>query len=235
MATSKKAAKEKVILEAQPREVLGKGVKQLRKQGLIPANVFGHNYESKAITLTHQDFMSAYKIVRETGILYVNIDKESVPTLIAHVQLHPVTDQILHVDFRKVNMREKIETAIPVTFVGESEAVKTHNGVLITQADTLYVEALPADLPQEIEVDISKLVEIGDAITVADLPKSENYAFTEEPEKVIVSVTAHREESTEVQSESAETEIITEKAEGEEGAEGEAAPAEGGSEEKAAE
>ena len=232
MAQTKKVAKEKVTLEVQPREVFGKKVNQLRKQGLIPANIFGNNYDSKAISMPTLDFMAAYKVVRETGILYINVGKESVPTLISHVQLHPITDQILHVDFRKVNMKEKIETAVPVVFVGESEAVKTHNGVLITQSEYLYVEALPSDLPQQIEVDISKLVEIGDSISIADLTKPEGYVFTEEPEKVIVSVTAHREESTEIQSESEAPEITT-AVEGEESAEGgDAAQTGGGKEEK---
>lgn len=228
MAASKKAAKEKIILEAQSRDQLGKIVKQLRKQGMLPANIYGNNFESKAITLSQLNFMNAYKVVRETGVLYINVDKESIPTLVSDIQIHPVTDQILHVDFRKINMKEKIETTVPVVFIGESDAVKTYNGVLITQADHLYVEALPANLPSQIEIDLSALTEIGSSISIADLPPSDEYVFTEEPEKVIVSVTAHKEESTEVQTDSEAPEITT----AVESTEGTDASAEGGSEEK---
>lgn len=221
MAASKKAAKEKVILQAEARTIFGKKVKQLRKQGIIPGNIFGNNFESKAVSLARQDFMDAYKVVRETGVLHMEVGSESIPTLIYDMQTHPVTGQILHVDFRKVNMRQKIEADVPVVFVGESAAVKTHNGVLLTQADVVTVEALPANLPQHIEIDLAKLAEINDAITIADLPKSDDYVFTEDPEKVIVSVTAHKEESLEPETESEAPEITTavegEAAEGGEG------------------
>lgn len=206
---SKKNVKEKVTLKADERSVVGKKVNSLRKKGILPGNVYGNNYTSKTVSMSTLDFMAAYKLVKQTGVLYVKVGDESIPTLISDMQIHPITEKILHVDFRKINMKEKIETEIPVVFVGESEAVKTLNGVLITQLEHVMVEALPANLPQQIEVDITHLTEIGSSITIADLPKSDDYIFTDEPEKVIVSITAHKEESIEPDIESAAPEITT--------------------------
>lgn len=230
MAKSAKTAQEKITLSVEVRTEFGKKSRQLRKKGFVPANVYGPGFESKSIKVDQLTFQALYKKVQETGLVYVEFDQESIPTLITNVQRHPLTNSVLHVDFRKVNMRQKIETAVPVVFVGESEAVKTYNGILITQAEHLYVESLPANIPSQIEVDISKLTEIGSSISIADLPKGEGYEFTEEPEKVIVSVTAHKEESTTPETDSELPEV--EGGADAEATEGDAAPAEGGSEEK---
>ncbi len=232
MAKTAKNAQEKLTLSVEVRTEFGKKSRQLRKKGFIPANVYGPGFESKSIKIEQLTFHNIYKQAHETGLVYVEFDKESIPTLITNLQKHPITGSVLHVDFRKVNMKQKIETAVPVVFIGESDAVKTYNGVLITQADHLYVDALPANIPQQIEIDISKLTEIGSSISIADLPKGEGYDFTEEPEKVIVSVTAHKEESTTPETDSDLPEV--EGGADAEGAtsEGEASSTEGGSEEK---
>lgn len=228
MATKKTEA-EKIILEAKPRTELGKKVKILRRDGFIPSNIFGKDFDSKSITVVARDFTTAYKQAHETGIIYVKLEGDSIPTLVTALQRDPIKHSILHVDFRKVNLKQKIETQVPVLFVGESEAVNVHNGELITQLDSILIEALPADIPANIEIDISVLKEVGSDIKVSDIPKSEGYEIKEEPERVIVSVTAHKEESVTPETTAAETEVIGETAEGEEApAEGEeaAAPAE---------
>lgn len=222
MATKKTTAAEKTILEAKPRTELGKKVKILRRDGFIPANIFGKDFESKSITIVARDFTTAYKHAHETGIIYINVESDSIPTLVASLQRDPIKHSILHVDFRKVNLKQKIETSVPVVFIGESEAVNIHSGELITQLESILIEALPSDIPANIEVDISVLKEIGSDIKVSDLAKVEGYEIKEEPERVIVSVTAHKEESVTPEIEAAETEVIGETAEGTE------APAEGG-------
>ncbi len=221
MAPKKQTTVEKVTLDAQPRSEVGKSVRKLRKEGLIPANIFGQDFKSRSIKITLKDFIIAYKHAHETGIIYVNLEKESVPTLVTTLQKDPIRGSILHIDFRKVNLKQKIETHVPILIVGDEEAITKLGGELITQHDEILIEALPSDIPQNIEIDISTLTEIGSMIKISDLPKSEGYEIKEEPETVIVSVTAHKEESVEPETAAPETEVIG--AEGEEGA-----PAEGG-------
>ncbi|QQG44626.1 MAG: 50S ribosomal protein L25 [Candidatus Roizmanbacteria bacterium] len=222
----KKNSQTKTLLEAQKRTVTGKKVKQLRKTGVIPANVFGPAFNSLSISVNHKDFLSAYKVAHETGIVYINVDKESIPTLIKGVQRHPVNHDILHVDFRKIDLKQKIETTVPIEIIGESIAVNQLGGVLLKQHDHLIVEALPQDIPQHIAVDISQIKEIGQEIKVADLVKSAQYTIKEEPEAVIVSVIAHKEESVTPETATVAPEVIGEAEKAEEGtAEGEEAPA----------
>ena len=218
MAKSKKTEQTKITLTAEARTVLGKKVKQLRKQGMLPGNVYGPEFKSLSVTVNLKDFVTAYRVVHETGIVYVNVGKDSLPTLIKGIQKHPVTDELLHVDFRKIDLTHKIETPVPVVAEGASPAVDQLGGVLITQNDHLTIEALPADIPSEITVDISKLTEVGQEITVADLPKSSTYVIVDAPETVIFSVTAHKEESVTPETTTVAPEVITEKTP-EEGAE----------------
>lgn len=217
----------KITLQATPRTVFGKSVRKIRKDGTIPGNIFGKDFKSQAILLNPKDFHTAYKQTGETGLMYVEMDGKSIPTLIADIQYHPSADSILHVDLRKVDLTVKTEAEVPVKFIGESVAVAQKNGVLIHQMDHITVEALPADIPHTIEVDISALAEIGDEIKVSSLPKSATYEIKDDPEKTIVSVTEHVEEVIEVQTTTEAPEILTAKPdeEGAEGTEAGAAPA----------
>src|SRR5690606_6782662 len=104
-------------------------------------------------------------------------------------------------------LRQKIEANVPLVFVGESEAVKTHNGVLNTQMDEIVVEALPTHIPSEIEVDLSQLQAIGDQITVAQLPTTADYTIMDDPEKIVVSAIEHVEQSLEPETVSEAPEI----------------------------
>ncbi len=115
--------KEKTILKAEIRQVFGKKVKKLRKEGFIPANIFGKDFKSKAINIDAKEFAKVYKKVKETGVLYLEIEKENLPVLIASVQKHPVTHQLLHVDFKKVDLTQKTQAEVPVEIVGQAPAV----------------------------------------------------------------------------------------------------------------
>lgn len=216
---------DKITLKATPRTLMGKSVRRMRKAGAVPANVFGSGFESQAISVDLKEFSTVFREAGETAVIYLGLDDKEIPTLLTHIQKDPRLDSILHIDFRKVDLKKKIEAQVPFNFIGESEAVLQKNGVLITQMDTITVEALPADIPHEIEVDIAVLKEIGDEIKVSALSASDKYIFIDESEKVIVSVTEHKEEVIEVQTTSEAPEILTEKAEGEEGGD---TPAEGG-------
>lgn len=231
MAKSTKSSGDKLFITAEKRETFGKKLRKMRHDGKIPANIYGPSFKSLSISLEGKDFNKVYRIAEETGIIYIKVDKQEVPALIKNVQIHPVSHLLLHIDFRKVDLAQKIETKVPIKIIGEAPAVKEKGGVLLTQTDEITVEALPQDIPHQVEIDISKMVEIGEEIKVADLGKSTKYDIKDDADKIIVSVIAHKEESLAPETTAAAPEVITEKpAEGEEGAE--AAPAEEGKKEE---
>lgn len=217
---------DKIVLAATERKIFGKANRALRKTGSIPANVYGTDFKPLAVTVPSFEFTKVYKQAGETDVVYLDVNKKEIPTLISEIQLHPFTEKILHIDFRKVNLKQKIETQVPIEITGVSEAVEKKNGVLLTQMEEIKIEALPTDIPHAITIDISILTEIGQQISVADLPKSDKYEIIDEPEKVIVSVTEHKEEELEPETVSAEPEIIGQAPkEGEEAVEGQEADA----------
>jgi large subunit ribosomal protein L25 len=206
---------EKLKLAADKREVLGKGVKKLRREGVLPANIFGKDFKSLSIAIKEAEFLKTYKAAGETGVVYVQVEKEEIPTLIKSVQKHPVNDFLLHIDFRKIDLKKKIETEVPLEFIGESPAVKD-GAVVIYQQDKVMIEALPTNIPSEIQIDLEKLTEIGQDVKISDLPKSDDYEYIDDPETVLVSLTEHKEESIEPDT----TSTIPEALEGETAAEG---------------
>ncbi len=221
-------------LAVEKRTIVGKGVKKLRREGKLPANVYGEDFVSQSVSVDRIAFTKIFRHAKETHVISLSLDGKEIPVLIQNTQKHPLSGNILHVDFRKVNLKKKIEASVPFLFTGESEAVAKKGGDLITQTTHLTVEALPDDLPESIEIDLTKLAEIGDEIKIADLPKDAKYEVIDEPEKVIVRVNEHKEESIEPDLESATPEVEGEAAtpaDGEEGAEasegGETAPTEG--------
>lgn len=224
----KKSAKTtgQVKLNVTDRTLLGKKVKKLRREGQIPANIFGTDFKSQSVSVKYSDFAQVYKIVHETGIVYLQLDKSEIPTLVKNIQRHPLDSSVLHIDFRKIDLSKKIATEVPVNITGTSVAVAQMGGILLTLSPHLEVEALPQNIPAAINIDISSIKELGQDIKVSQLPKSELYTITTDPEKVIVSVTAHKEESVIAETTAAAApEVITAKPEGEEGAEGETAAA----------
>lgn len=168
---AKKVVKEKNKLAVEKRKALGRKVKKLRQEGVLPANIYGKTLKSLAVQLALKEFLSVYQQVGETGIVELKVDKEQKtrPVLIHNVQFDPVSDQPLHADFYQVNLKEKIISDIPVETVSESPAMTQKIGVLIQPLSGVEVEALPTDLPDKFEIDISSLKEIHDAITVGDL------------------------------------------------------------------
>lgn len=221
MVTKKQTNSEKLIIEAKPREVFGKKLRKLRYSGVVPANIFGTDYKSKSISVNLRDLINVYKIAHETGLVYIKMGDEEIPTLIRNVQKHPVNNGVLHADFRKIDLKKKIETEVPIMIVGQSEAINQKGGVLLTLAESLMIEALPQEIPQHIEVDIAVLKDIGQEIKVGNLPKSDKYTIKDDADKVVVSVVEHKEESITPETEAtAAPEVITEAAKTEEGAPG---------------
>ncbi|MDO8609436.1 MAG: 50S ribosomal protein L25 [bacterium] len=208
--TKKTDSSTKLILDVQPRTVFGKKLRKLRYTGVVPANIYGPDFKSMSIQVVFKELTHAYRTAKETGIVYLKTDKEEIPALIKLVQRHPVTDTILHVDFRKIDLKKKIQTEVPVVAVGTSEAVSQKGGVLLNLTTTLLVEALPEDIPQHIKIDISSIKEIAQEIKVSDLPKSPKYEIKTVAEKVLISVVAHKEESVTPETTTVAPEVITE-------------------------
>lgn len=180
-------------LKVEKRTSLGKAAATLRKAGIVPAELYGHGIQNVHVSVKERDFEKIYKEAGENTVLNVVVDGTPRPVLIYYVKRDALTDKVLAVDFYQVKMDEKIETTVPFKFIGESPAVK-EGGILIKSMDEVEVEALPQNLPEHIEVDLSKLAAIGDSLYVRDLPKSTKYEYAVEPDTVIASITEQAEE-----------------------------------------
>ncbi|MDP4010061.1 MAG: 50S ribosomal protein L25 [Candidatus Shapirobacteria bacterium] len=160
--------KDKLQLNGTIRTVLGRKVKKLRREGFLPATVYGRDFSPLSVQFTAKELESVFDEVGESGLIELMLDDKKIPILFRNPQFHAIYGNLLHVDCFKVNLKEKITAMIPIEFIGESFAVKEGN-VLVEAANEVEVEALPTDLPESIIVDISKLENLESQITVADL------------------------------------------------------------------
>ncbi len=157
------------VLNAEARTLLGKKVKKLRREGLLPANVYGKGLSSKSLQVKIADFQIVYKQVGETGLVELKADGQTHPVLIKNLQMDYSTNTPLHADFYQVNLKEKVKTMVPVELVGEAKAVTEKIGVLLQTLSEVEVEALPDRIPEHIEANVEMLAEIGAGITVGEL------------------------------------------------------------------
>ena len=162
---------QEIKLKALKREIRGRKVKQLRSKGLIPANVYGKKVKSQAVSLDKEEFEKVYKKAGETEVvgLLVEGEKEERPILIQNLQVHPVTDEPLHVDLRQIILTEKITAQIPVEISGEAPAAQQKLGILIQTVSEIEVEALPMELPEKFVIDVSGLAKVDDEVKVKDM------------------------------------------------------------------
>src|SRR6267378_2393675 len=142
------------VLISEPRTVLGKKVKKLRREGLLPANVYGKGLSSTAIQVKMADFQAVFKEVGETGLIDLKVGADSKPVLIKNLQMEYPLHTPLHVDFFQVNLKEKVKTMVPVVLTGEPTAVTEKLGILLQTLAEVEIEALPAELPENIEVSV---------------------------------------------------------------------------------
>jgi len=176
---------EEIQLEANKRTVIGKQVNTLRREGLIPAIVYGGGGEPIPVEL---DAKEATKILNETStstLITLKVGKEDHRVLLRDIQYDVIRRIPIHVDFLRVEMDIAIRTSVPIDFVGEAPGVKEHGGVLVTGLDELEIEALPADLPDKVTVDLEVLKEIDSMITVADVFVGKGVEVLTEPDEVI--------------------------------------------------
>lgn len=186
---------EPIILEAQIRELLGKKVRRIRKQGLLPVILYGHQIASKPLSVKKDDFVKVYKTAGTSSLVDLEIGQEKpIKVLIHSLQKDPVTDSPLHADFYQVKMTEKIETEVPIKTVGEAPAVKELDGSLVTNKDHVTISCLPQSLIHEIEVDISVLKTFEDKILVKDLKIPQEIEILDDKEEVVSFVEPPRSE-----------------------------------------
>jgi large subunit ribosomal protein L25 len=202
----------RIELAVTPRSVLGKKVKVLRRQGITPANIYGHGLTSEAVQVPTPDLARTIRVVGLNTMLQLHVEGEKKlrPVFVRYVQRDPITDEFLHVDFYQVSLKEKIRLEVPLVIVGEAPAVSVQGGVLLHGVNTITVEGLPTDLPPHIEVDVSGLADFDDAVHVKDLEVSPDVTLLVDPELVVAKVAAPRlieeavEEEVEVPVEAAE-------------------------------
>lgn len=211
-------------LKANKRERLGKALDKLRKEGFIPAELYGSGVDNVHLSVDQAEFLKVYKEGGENTIVNVSFDGDTRPVLIHDVQVDPISLDVLSIDFYQVDLTKKVTTHVPLEFVGTSHAVDELEGVLIKSLDEVEIEALPNNIPHSIEVDISVLDEFGKSITVADLKAGADFEITTDGEMTVASVSEPREEEEEVVEEMSveDIEVEGEKKDDEEGGEGEA-------------
>ena len=184
-------------LAVRPRQVVGKKVAQLRRDGVLPGVVFGGHKDSSPVQTELRSFERSYRRWGNTTLLSLEgLDGDAIPALIHGVARDTLTGRLLHVDFQRVSLTEKTHAEVPLHFVHESPAVKTLGAVLVHARDHVTVEAFPQDIPHAIDVDLSPLVEIDDALFVRDLvvDKTKVVIVDDDDELVVKAVPVHIEE-----------------------------------------
>jgi large subunit ribosomal protein L25 len=171
-------------LRVEKRKVLGKQVKKLRREGILPCNIYGKGIKSTAVQVPQKDFDEVYKEAGETGLVDVQLDEKVTPVLIHNMQ-KDFRGNVLHADFFQVNLKEKVKTMVPLGIIGEPKAVLDKVGLLMNIISEVEVEALPEELPENIEVNVEHLANIDEQVTVADLKLPAGVTVLTEPEQVI--------------------------------------------------
>lgn len=183
-----KNIKNKIELNASVRTEVGSQLGALRRDGNIPAVLYGKGIDNVSIKVNAKDFSKVLKEAGESTLVYLSVDGSEYPTIITEVVSDPISSQYIHADFHKVNLKEKIKAHVPVVFEGESSAVKDLKGVFVRNVNEIEVEALPQDLPHEISVDISVLKELGAQILAKDLKLPNGVELQTEADAIIALV-----------------------------------------------
>ena len=181
-------------LKAKPRPELGKGVKNLRNQGFLPAVLYGEGVLSQPIAISFKDFEKAYKEAGESTLLKLEVDGKSYNVLIHDISFDPLRDHPIHADFYAVRMDKEIRATVRLEFMGESPAVKNLGGILIKVVQELEVEAFPQDLPHEIQINLDVLTELQSRILVKDIPSPKGVKILANADELVVLVEPPRSE-----------------------------------------
>jgi large subunit ribosomal protein L25 len=181
---------EEVLLQANKRDVVGKQVKTLRREGVLPGIVYGRGISSIPISLNAHKANQILSAITSSSLVDLEIDGERHKTLVREKQRDPVTGDVLHIDFYEVSMTAKLRTDVMLEFQGESPAVKELMGVLVNVLESLEIECMPQDLPNRIIADLSTLEEIGDSLYVRDIILPPNIELISDIDGLVVVISA---------------------------------------------
>jgi large subunit ribosomal protein L25 len=204
---------ERVEITAELRTIIGKHVKELRRQGWVPGVIYGHGFEAQAVQFETRPLRRVLSQVSGSQLIGINVAEQDEPAmaLVRGVQRNPLTGELLHVDFYRVRMTERLTAEIPLVLTGESPLITQKEGILLTGVSAIEVECLPGDLVDSIHVDISGLVKLDTSIHVRDLIVPAGIeVLTEADEMVarVVPLAAEAEEDLAPVAEVAEVEVI---------------------------
>jgi len=209
----------KIKLSAATRQKTGRQTKSLRREGMIPAVVYGRGAQNQNIKFKYDDFAKAYAQAGESSLVDLDVDGgQSLKAIIKNIQRDSLKGNITHADLYRVDMSQKLEVEVPLNYIKEDEspAVKEKGGMVTKAMDTLYIRCLPGNLPEHVDIDLSQLKEFGDTIRVKDLALDEDIEVLNDPEDYI----AGAEEIVERTEEEMGEETEGEQAEGEQAEEG---------------
>ena len=181
---------EQTELLATTREILGKKTRFLRRQGITPAHLFGHNVESVALQCDTAQLKRVLAQAGQTRLISLKLDKAKKPrnVVVREIQREPRTGELLHVDFYQVSMAEKIRVEVPIVLVGEAPALKLKENFLMHELNSLSVECLPDEIPNSVELDLASLTEAEQAIHVRDITLDEGITVLNNPEQLIAKI-----------------------------------------------
>ncbi len=186
---------DEILLTAQPRELIGKKVKQQRREGMIPGVVYGsHLPNALSIKIEEKALSMVIAKAGRNRLIRLGLDGEHRMVLARQVQRNPITGRLVHVDFQEVSMTEKITSQVPLALVGTSPAVTRGEGLLIHGIDTIEIRALPTDLPSNIEVDVTGLNELNQSLSVGDLKVSDKIEILTPRDEMVAKVVPVKEE-----------------------------------------
>ncbi|MFI5267962.1 MAG: 50S ribosomal protein L25 [Chloroflexota bacterium] len=177
-----------LTLEVAPRSAKGKANKALRRSGTVPVHVFGNGIESQGLQAEEKALRRVVHQAGASGLIDMQVEGKAQKVMVRKVQRHPVNGKLIHVDFYQVRMDTKTRVRLALVFVGEAPGVKLHDGTLLHAVEAVNVEALPGDLPHHLEVDISVLEELDQALHISDLALPANITVLDDPEELVVKI-----------------------------------------------
>lgn len=190
------ATKTKVTLQAEPRTIQGKQVRQLRRQGVLPARIFGHG-DSLMVQVDERTVLRLRETHQTAGLITLTITGQKLPetVMITHIEQEPKSAKMLHIDFARVLMNEAIRSRVPLHLVGESPAAKSSGGALIPLLEAIEIECLPGDLPEFLNLDVSKLISMDVVLHASDITLPEGVKLLIHADEAVVKVQALRGEA----------------------------------------
>jgi large subunit ribosomal protein L25 len=181
---------DKIELVAHKRDLLGKKVRFLRREGVTPVNLYGHGLESTSLQIETPALKKALAQAGRTSLVHLKVGSAKRPhiAIVRGIQRDPAKGELLHVDFYQVRMDEKLKIKVPLVLMGKAPAVKDLGGILVQEMGSIEVECLPANMPHSIEADISGLVQLDQAVHVKDLHVGDGVTILADPGKVVAKI-----------------------------------------------